>query len=336
MYENSLDVNIHAEQRQRFRTLSKKYGASMVALTVNPYISSFIFILLAEIVSKIIGINLLEENTDIGYYTTLALNELVAYVFPIIFLSLIFKQNRQLFIPDKTYKPFFGEAFMLFLASLTAGAIGTIVTETINDIIDHFFGTGEIEEAFAGLEPLSMGQFLFFTFCVAVIAPIAEEYMFRDLLLKPLRAFGDTTAVVVTGLLFGLYHGNFDQFAFATLAGMFYSMIAVKYNSIKPTIILHSFNNLIVTISGDLTGAVEGMGEEVKNTCTVISDICASAVGVMMFLGIGASFLLILSGRLKFNNHNIFVPEKEAMKTFFSTPLVIVGLIVMLAVFFIK
>lgn len=337
MYEtNSFDVDVHIEQRARFKSLCKKYGAALIVLTVNAYVSSFILVFIVEILSSVTGINFLEEGTDIYYWTAMILNELTAYALPIAVFYVLFKKERQLFIPDRTYKPFFGEAFVFFLGSLTTGALGTIITEAINSVIDSIFGTGEIEEAFAGFEPSNMGQFGIFAFCICIVAPIAEEYIFRDLLLKPLRAFGDKTAIIVTGLVFGLYHGNFDQFAYAVLAGMFYSMIAVKYNSIVPTIILHSLNNTIVTFSGDLTGAIGELGQRAQEICAVISDICSGAVVIMMEFGIASILLLALLKRFRFNNHNIFVPEKESAKIFFTTPVVIAGLIIMLADFFIK
>lgn len=336
MYEtHSFNVDIHIEQRARFKDLCKKYGIALIVLTANSYVSSVIFVVITGFISGLSGINFLESGTDLGYRTTMILNELVAYTLPIAVFYGLFKRDRQLFIPDRTYKPFFGEAFVFFLGSLTVGALGTIITRAINSAIDSIFGTGEIEEAFAGMEPSNMSRFGIFAFCICIVAPIAEEYIFRDLLLKPLRAFGDKTAILVTGLVFGLYHGNFDQFAYAFLAGMFYSMIAVKYNSIVPTIILHSFNNTIVTLSSDLTGATGELGEKAQDICAVISDICGGAITTMMELGIMAIILLVIFKRFRFHNHNIFVPEKESAKIFFTTPVVIAGLIVMLAFFFI-
>ncbi len=336
MYENNqFNVNIYAEQLQCYKKLAKKYGIAMLILTLNTFITPYFFMIPTMLISKIFGLNLFAEGSDAYYYTVMVLNELSAYVVPILLLHNLFKEERRAFIPDKTYSPFFGEAVIMFMMGMTAGAGGTLLTEAINSVIDHFFGTGEIEDVFTGMEPSNMGQFGVFAFCICVIAPIAEEFMFRDLLLKPLRAYGDMTAAVVTGLLFGLYHGNFDQFAYAAFLGFFYSVIAIKHNSIVPTILLHAANNILVTFSGYLPGAAESLDENAKALCDSIAAVCSSAVIYIMIGGIVGMVILLGGKCFKLHNHNLYVPEPRSVKEFFTVPWVIVGLAVMLAAFFI-
>lgn len=337
MYENNqFNVNIYAEQLQLYKRLAKKYGLAMIILTLNTFITPYFFMIPTMLISEIFGFDLFAEGSDAYYYTVMALNELSAYVVPILLIYNLFKEERRAFIPDKTYSPFFGEAIIMFMMGMTAGAGGTLLTEAINSVIDHFFGTGEIEDVFTGMEPSNMGQFGVFAFCICVIAPITEEFIFRDLLLKPLRAYGDMTAAAVTGLLFGLYHGNFDQFAYAAILGFFYSVIAVKHNSIVPTVLLHAANNILVTLSGYLPSVAEGLADEgAKELCTNIADICSSAVVYIMIGGIIGMFILLGGKCFKLHNHNLYVPEPDSAKDFFSVPWVIAGLAVMVVAFFV-
>ncbi len=326
---NFLNIEIWREQMALFKKLAKKYGFAMIVLVLNQYIAPVIFLLLTGFVSGVTGIELLKGGTDLNYWTMLIINELSAYVLPVAVLTAMFKAERKEFIPDRTYKPFFGEAVIIFLASLAAGAGGTIITNLINSVVDSIFGTGEIEEAFAGMEPQNASQFAIYAFCICIIAPVVEEFIFRDILLKPLRAFGDFTAAVVSGLIFGLYHANFDQFAYAALVGFFYSLIAVKYNTIFPTIFLHALNNTLVVLSNDLEGAFPEIAE-----AKVIGDTCSTLIASMMMAGVAALLLLIAKKTFRLHNHNDFVPEPHAVSDFFGTPMVIIGVIVMFIPFF--
>lgn len=333
-----LDPSPYVLHQKNFKELAKKYGLAMITLTLNNFISPHIFVYLLHFINSGFGLNLLVPDTDSYYFMLMLLNELSAYLMPVILLRMLFKTERKGFVPDKSYEKLPCEAVMMFLAGMSAGAIGNIVTYSINAVIDDIFGTGEIPDAFENVEPQNITQLIIFGFCIAVIAPIVEELIFRDILLKPLRAYGDLTAAIVTGLLFGLYHGNFDQFAYASLLGFFYSLIAVRYNSILPTVILHAANNFLVLLSSYFPNAFHSVSDEAFKTAEIISDFSSLIVTGMMLIGAAVLIFVIYAfkkGLITLHNHNRFVPEPHSLIDFVSGPWVILGLIAMLSVFFI-
>ncbi len=328
-HQNSLNVSIWTEQLTLFKKLAKKYGLAMIVLTLNNFITPIVLILFASVISAIIGIDFFAEGTELEYWSMMILNELSAYVVPILVLWALFREERRNFIPDKTYNPPFYEPPIMFMASMAAGAGGSILTDLINSAIDAVFGTGEIEEVFSGMEPENMSRFGIFAFCICIVAPIAEEFLFRDLLLKPLRAYGDLTAAVVTGLMFGLYHGNFDQFAYASIVGFFYSVIAIRSNSLIPTVVLHCANNTIVTFSSYLEGATAELSETAQGICVIITDVCSVASVLLMAGGLIGIIFVIAEKCLKLHNHNLYVPEPRSLLEFVKVPTVIAGILVM-------
>lgn len=335
---STLDPSPYGFHLKGFKELAKKYGFAMIILTLNNFITPYIFVFLLHFINSGFGLNLLVPDSDSYYFMLMLLNELSAYLMPVILLRALFKKELRSFIPDKSYNKLPGEAVMMFLAGMSAGAIGNIITYMINAIIDDIFGTGEIPDAFENVEPQNITQLIIFGFCIVVIAPIVEELIFRDFLLKPLRAYGDLAASIITGVLFGLYHGNFDQFAYAALLGFFYSLIAVRYNSILPTILLHAANNFLVLISSYLQGAFHNESTELFNTMGEISAYASLIVTVLMFIGAAVLIFVIYAFKKKLivlHNHNRFVPEPHSLLDFLSVPWVILGIVAMLIVFFV-
>lgn len=77
------------------------------------------------------------------------------------------------------------------------------------------------------------------------LGPIAEELLFRGVLLRSLECRGKRFAIVATALMFGMFHGNILQSPFAALVGLVLAYVTLEY-SIVWAIVLHIFNNFVV------------------------------------------------------------------------------------------
>ena len=80
---------------------------------------------------------------------------------------------------------------------------------------------------------------------VVFAAPVVEELLYRKMLIDRIAAYGDGVSVVVSGLLFGLAHGNFSQFFYAFGLGALFAYVYIKTGHIGYTIGFHMFFNLI-------------------------------------------------------------------------------------------
>lgn len=80
---------------------------------------------------------------------------------------------------------------------------------------------------------------------VCIGAPIAEELLFRGLILRGFMPYGKKFAIFASALLFGLYHGNLVQIPFAFAMGLILGYAAAEYN-IGWSIVLHTCNNMIL------------------------------------------------------------------------------------------
>ncbi len=85
---------------------------------------------------------------------------------------------------------------------------------------------------------------------VAVVAPIVEELIFRGLILHGFRRnYNGFVAVIMSALLFALFHLNPWQFPATFLLGLLLGWIVLRTNSILLAILGHSINNLLVLLT---------------------------------------------------------------------------------------
>jgi membrane protease YdiL (CAAX protease family) len=84
---------------------------------------------------------------------------------------------------------------------------------------------------------------------VTVIAPIAEEFLFRGFFFTALRRWrGPWPAAVITGLVFGAIHAGSAPAAFLVplaLLGFLLCIVRWRTGSLLPCVALHSLNNAI-------------------------------------------------------------------------------------------
>jgi membrane protease YdiL (CAAX protease family) len=84
---------------------------------------------------------------------------------------------------------------------------------------------------------------------LCLFAPILEEILFRGFISKSLLPYGSAFAIVSSAILFGIMHGNLVQAIPTILLGLVLGYIRVQANSVIPTILIHSVNNILAVIS---------------------------------------------------------------------------------------
>lgn len=124
--------------------------------------------------------------------------------------------------------------------------VNTILT-TITSIITKFFSANgtTIPTADFSVDKASATAIIFTILYLVVVAPISEEIVFRGLILKALSPFGRKNAIVMSAILFALMHKNIPQAVGAFAIGIIFAIVDTKANSIVPSIIMHSLNNML-------------------------------------------------------------------------------------------
>jgi len=85
---------------------------------------------------------------------------------------------------------------------------------------------------------------------VSIIAPIVEELIFRGIILSGFRRnYSAFKAVLISAILFSLFHLNPWQMPATFVLGLFLGWLVIRTQSILAAIIGHSVNNLLVLLT---------------------------------------------------------------------------------------
>lgn len=152
---------------------------------------------------------------------------------------------------------FFLAAFMSFAVMYISNIVGVILTTVIG-----MLKGGTVQNTIANVA-MSLNPFVAFLYMV-ICAPIMEEFVFRKLIVDRTVRYGQAVAVILSGLMFGLFHGNLNQFVYAFTLGVFLAFLYIKTGDLKVTIGLHMIINFIGSVVSmkvleliDLEGLVE-------------------------------------------------------------------------------
>ena len=92
---------------------------------------------------------------------------------------------------------------------------------------------------------VSTAAFLPRLLVVVLLAPILEDYIFRKILIDRLGIYGEKTAVILSALLFGLFHGNLSQFFYAFFLGLCFGYFYLRTGQLRLTVLLHMAINFM-------------------------------------------------------------------------------------------
>lgn len=123
--------------------------------------------------------------------------------------------------------------------------LGSIVGNLLNTLIGAL--SGDVPDNALQSVTESSPTWIILLF-VGILAPILEEIFFRKLLIDRLYAYGDLPAILISGILFGLVHGNFYQFFYAASLGIVMGYIYVRTGKIRYTVALHMAINIVGSV----------------------------------------------------------------------------------------
>ena len=173
---------------------------------------------------------------------------------------------------------------------------------------------------------------------MVVLAPLLEEFLCRKAIIDRTRRYGEKTAVVLSGLIFGLMHQNLFQFFYAFALGLVFAYIYVRTGRLRYPIILHAIYNFMgsviapwllkLTSTEVMTKVPNGSGEMLTEMyAKMLPGLLLAGLYSMVLIAcsIAGFVLLIIKGRKLIWQES---PEQLPRGTAFKTVYVNGGMIV--------
>lgn len=215
---------------------------------------------------------------------------LISAIIYVLIIALIYRIGKKNIVSDLGLKNINMKSFIISIPlGLSVWLINTGILSLVQEV-------GLAQKYFHTYEEITItivqGSIFMTILVVGILVPFAEEFLFRGVIQKTFsKNMSIKAAIIIQGVLFGIYHGNLIQGLYATFLGILFGYITYKSKSIYPAVIMHMVNNSIASI------AYHMFPESLDNTIGYI---------ILVFMGIT---ILILS--LVFFNKNNSVIEEE-------------------------
>lgn len=154
---------------------------------------------------------------------------------------------------------------------------------------------------------------------ISVSAGICEEFLFRGVVLNTyLDYFSYRKAIVITAILFGLFHFNIQNILGPIYLGIIFGYLVLKTNSIVPAILGHMVNNGIAYLFSYIGTVVDVAEADIQLGKSEMLDL----ISTLSYASVFSIVLIVLL--LKSVHGEIEEKEKMKIKASYFIPIGIV------------
>ena len=166
--------------------------------------------------------------------------------------------------------------------------------------------------------------FIFYFVSSAILPALLEELVFRGAIMQSLWRFGDSFALLISSLLFGLVHGNLVQAPMAFVTGLAIGYFVLRTGSLRTGILIHFVNNALAVI---LSAVGAGLSYEISTLLTNAVHLLYLVTGLLAL----AYLLNNHSNMFSLHPSNTVLSLRGKLASFFSTGCM-VALLLLIAV----
>lgn len=220
------------EQKEEIRKLAKTFALAMIGFLII----SLLFSLILE------SFGLLDL-----YYNNGSFSSSVGIFYSIITVGLPFliakkSLSKKQEFPTVSYSA--PKANLKTVCIILLSVFGCLAAMYVTGYIQAFFESfGFIFST--GDEPhvSSIGDIISLFVGTAIVPALIEEFAMRNVVMQPLRKYGNVFAIIASALIFGVFHGTPSQIPFAFLCGLFLGYAVIATDSLWSGVIIHSIVN---------------------------------------------------------------------------------------------
>jgi membrane protease YdiL (CAAX protease family) len=263
---------------------------------------------------------------DSFFTANFIINAVIAYAPSLVIYGITLRKFMKVKCDSSMYSFYPLSVFVYFMAMNALFILSFWINDIIADFLSTVFGTGGHRDIFIGGAPANDYQWYVMFIFVGIVAAVVEEIIFRHMLLKPLRRYGDGLAVVVTAILFGFAHGNFTQLIYTTIGGILMGIVTVKANSIIPAIVIHALNNSFEV------GRFYLRDLSWQGRIPLSFDGIHSLEQAIFAAGVLFAVVLIVKKKIRVKNDNPYIASAERARLAVQHPLILLTVIILTVV----
>lgn len=193
----------------------------------------------------------------------------------------------------------FGRFLLLMLMCMPVMYGGNM----IGTVLSSMLSGGTAENAL--LDYIMGNPWYSFIFTV-LLAPIMEEFLFRKQIIDRLGKYGEKTAIVFSGITFGLFHMNLFQFFYAFGLGVLFAYVYSRTRMLRYPVLMHMIINFMGSIIApmligmlDLELLASPETASMEQLMQMLPGFIAYLGYVMLLLGSSIAGLAVLAVRWK-------------------------------------
>lgn len=150
--------------------------------------------------------------------------------------------------------------------------------------------------------PHNVSEYIILILIVSIVAGIFEEIFFRGFMLTAYERIGKTKAIIITSVLFGVFHFNLYNLVGPIILGLVFGYLVFLTKSIYAGIVGHIVNNgfamtlsflmnTMIDMTNDMAGMESAMEADVEITTALLMTFIFLTI-VSIFTGFAAYSLI--------------------------------------------
>lgn len=217
------------EWLQRAKRDFSRIGASLCLMVIIWYAGVFLLKGVVRAVAGSVG-----AGGDMPNWMTFLISDVPLYLIAMPVAVALMGKSTVIETRKFNMKP--GMFFKLLLMCLPMMWVGSMVGSMLSLALSDGEATNRVAD-------LAMQTNIWNVVFLVILGPIFEEWMFRKQLIDHTRKYGEKTAILLSGLAFGLFHMNLFQFFYAFLLGVMFGYIYMRTSKLRYSTAMHMIIN---------------------------------------------------------------------------------------------
>ncbi len=259
------------------------FNLSILCILLFSVLTSLVVNLIAKGVGKSV-----EDVTSSGLYIALsyAFSSLAFIVSIVVFCK---KNNTKITSVFECEKP----TKISVISTLLIAFAMLFGLSFINEFIVLIVGKLGIEITSPKMPEFSILNFILIVIFVCVLPPIFEEVIFRNIIYKNLSNYGTIMAILLSSLVFSLYHMSLSQTVYQFIVGVLFALIIYGGGNYILTAFCHFINNLFIVLNYYFFNI---NFDKITNIIFTILGLISLVVGVVLLLYKSKNFIKAQKG----------------------------------------